>query len=508
MAANRHTCDTSTRPYVLEVRGVAKAFAGVQALAGVGLGVYAGEVHALVGENGAGKSTLMKIVAGLEPADAGELWRQGRRVHVRHPAEARRLGMAMIHQELMPFPDLSVAENLLIGHEPAGRWTGWIDRRRLHAAAAGLLDRLGADWSPETRMGDLGVAEQQLVEIARALAHRAEVVIMDEPTAALAGREVARLFGVIGELRQQGVAVIYISHKIEEVLRLADRVTVLRDGRSLGTYPIGTVNRERLIALMVGRELGTTATQQPAREGPVALAVRGLGRAGKFDEISFQLRQGEVLGLAGLMGAGRTDLAHALAGLEPAERGEIWVQGRPVRLDHPRVALDRGIALVSEDRKRYGLVLCLPAQHNLTLANLRRCCRGAFIRPREENRVADERLGALGVRPARRLQPVQFLSGGNQQKVALAKALFTEPQILILDEPTRGIDIAAKADVYALVAELARAGKAILLISSELPELLTLSHRILVLRAGRLAAELDPRRTTQEEILQYAMPAS
>jgi inositol transport system ATP-binding protein len=488
------------------VRNLSKTFPGVKALDGVSLDLDRGQVHALVGENGAGKSTLMKILAGLDVPDAGEIRFKGRRLHLRSPHDALQAGLSMIHQELMPFPDLTVAENLLIGREPASRFPGWIDRRAMNREATRWLERLGVVVSPMTRMRDLSVAEMQTVEIAKALAHRAEMIIMDEPSSALSDREVDRLLEVIRDLKTQGVAVIYISHRLDEVFRIADTVTVLRDGRHIATHRVGDLTRDQLIALMVGRELSTAATQRAVAKGDVVLSVRRLVKEDRIQEVSFDVRHGEVLGLAGLMGAGRTDVVNAIYGLAPADAGEVQVKGRPVRIASPREALNQGIALVSEDRKGFGLVLTMSVKHNLTLANLDRYSRGVFIDHREENRVATDRIQAFAIKTQGLDQTVEFLSGGNQQKVVIAKALLTEPDILILDEPTRGIDIGAKAEVYAIISQLAREGKAIILVSSELSEILALSDRILVMREGTIAAELDPRQTTQEEILKWAMP--
>jgi len=492
--------------FVLQVRNLSKAFPGVQALQGVGLDVAKGSVHALVGENGAGKSTLVKTLAGLYRPDAGEILLHGRPVQFKSPHAALQRGIAMIHQELMPFPDLTVAENIFMGQEPASRFPGWIDQKRLYREAGSLLDRLGAALPPTRRLRELSVAEMQTVEIAKAMAHNAEVIIMDEPTSAISEREVAALFQIIADLKRQGVAVIYISHKLDEVFHIADAVTVLRDGRHIATHKVGDLDETTLIALMVGRELSAAFSKSGAARGEVALAVSGLTQAGKFHDVHLEVRRGEILGLAGLMGAGRTELVSALYGLAPAEAGEICVHGRHARIGSPKDALANGIALVSEDRQAYGLVPSMSVKHNLTLSNLRRCCRGWFIDPRAENQVADERIRALAIKTPNRNQTVTYLSGGNQQKVVIAKALLTEPQVLLLDEPTRGIDIGAKAEVYALISRLAHAGKAILLVSSELPEILALSDRLLVMCQGKITAELDPRRTTQAEVLKYAMP--
>lgn len=482
-----------SRTLLLEARNITKSFAGVKALDGAGIGIEAGRVHALAGENGAGKSTLMKILAGALRADAGEVRFHGR-------------GVQMIHQELMPFPDLTVAENIFMGREPTRGLPGWVDRAAMKREAARLLDRLGVAVDPARRMGSLSVAEMQTVEIARAMAREADLILMDEPTSAISEREVESLAGVIGDLKRRGVAIVYTSHKMEEVFRVADAVTVLRDGRHVATHPIGELDENKLIALMVGRELDAAPAKSGAAPGEVALEARGLGRRAKFREVSFTLRRGEILGVAGLMGAGRTELARALYGLEPAEVGEIHIDGRRARISSPADALAHGIALVSEDRRGWGLVPTMAVKHNLTLASLGRYCRGPLIDRRAEDGVADEQIRAFSIKARGREQRVDELSGGNQQKVVIAKALLAGPRILILDEPTRGIDVGAKAEVHAIVSRLAREGMAILMISSEMPEILALSDRVLVMRQGAITAELDARAATQEEILKHAMP--
>jgi inositol transport system ATP-binding protein len=377
----------------------------------------------------------------------------------------------------------------------------------MNRRAQELLNRLGVTFPTTRKMRHLSVAEIQTVEIAKALVHNARVIIMDEPTSAISQREVDALFEMIRDLRRQGVAIIYISHKMDEIFRIADTVTVLRDGRYVATHDAVDLDRDRLIALMVGRELLTTASPSATPvPGEVALEVRDLTQPGKVQRVCFQVRRGEILGIAGLMGAGRTQLVSAIFGLAPAASGEIRVNGRPVRIAGPRNAINNGIALVTEDRKKFGLVSGMSVKQNLTLSDLRQCCRGPLIDHRRENRVADEQIQALAIRTRDRNQRVNSLSGGTQQKIVVAKALLTKPAILILDEPTRGIDIGAKNEIYAIVRRLAAEGTAVMMVSSELPEILSLSHRILVMREGEVTAELDPHRTTQEEILQYAMP--
>ncbi len=490
----------------VDMRHITKSFSEVRVLNGVSLEVRAGEVHALTGENGAGKSTLMKVLAGLHAPDSGEVRLSGRKLELGSAPAALKAGVAMIYQELLPFRDLTVAENIFMGREPASRLLGWVDKAAMRREAGELLARLGVELSPTRKMKELRVAEMQTVEIAKALARRAEVIIMDEPTSALSQREAEGLFRIIGGLRERGAAVIYISHKLEEVFRLADRVTVLRDGSHVATQAINALTPNRLIALMVGRELPQALPTAVAAKGDAALSVRRLHKSGRFRDVSFEVRPGEILGLAGLMGAGRTDLVNAIYGLEPAEAGEIRVQGQTVRIRKPADALAAGIGLVSEDRKVFGLVPTLGVKPNMTLCALKRWCRGGVIRRAAETRAADEQVRAFAIKTSGPDQPVEHLSGGNQQKVVLARTLLTEPQILLLDEPTRGINIAAKAEVHAFVTRLAALGKAVVLVSSELPELFSLSSRLLVMRQGEVTAQFYTRRTTPEEVLKFAMP--
>ena len=491
---------------VLQAKGLSKAFPGVRALREVDLNVERGQVHAVMGENGAGKSTLMNILIGMLQPDSGEILYKGRPVKLHSPHDALKMGVSMIHQELMPFRDLSVAENIFMGREPASRFFGWIDKRAMNDEAVRLLNRLDAPISPTRRMGDLSVAEMQTVEIAKAISQEAEVVIMDEPTSAISEREVERLFDIIADLKNEGVAVIYISHKLEEVFRIADVVTVLRDGQYVATHRIAELDRDTLVALMVGRELKELFPASAAQKGEVALSVRGLTKAGAFHNVDFDVRRGEILGIAGLMGAGRTELVNAIYGLAPADAGEVLVHGMPVRIRAPKDAMANGIAMVTEDRKEYGLVLNMSVKHNVTLSTLRRFCWGLFIDNNAESRAVAECVRDYGIKTRTENAAANTLSGGNQQKVVIAKALLSEPDILILDEPTRGIDIGAKAELHKTIAQLAAEGKAVVMVSSELTEILSLSDRILVMREGSIAIELDAAQTGQEEIMHYAMP--
>jgi len=475
---------------LLEAEGVSKFFGGIRALDRARLSVRRGEIHAVTGENGAGKSTLMRIIAGLEQADSGEVRFAGR-------------GIAMIHQELMIFPDLSVAENICMGQEPVGWFPGWLDRGTMRREASELLARLGVAVDPASSMRDLSFAEQQSVEIARALARHADLIVMDEPTSSLSARESELLFALILDLKQRGVATVYVSHRMPEIFRLADTITVMRDGCHIATRPAAGLDEDRLVAMMVGRPLEKSAPVRDRAPGDVLLEVRGLTTPGRFENISFTVRRGEILGFAGLIGAGRSDVAAAIFGLVPAVHGEILVEGRPVRIESPDDAFSLGIAMVTEDRKKYGFIPQMTVRENLTLSSLRNT---TLVRRAREEGIADEQMRRFAVRAAGREQPLRNLSGGNQQKVVLARVLLADPEILILDEPTRGIDVAAKAEIYDLIRELACSGKAILLVSSEMNEILALSDRILIMREGRAAGEVRPRESSPEEILRRAMP--
>jgi ABC-type sugar transport system ATPase subunit len=487
---------------LLQVRGVSKAFPGVQALVGVDFDVRAGEVHAIVGENGAGKSTLMKILAGIYQPDAGSLVLGAATMRIENPRQAMALGIGMIHQELNLAPNLSVAENIFLGHVP--QRAGLVNWHRLDVQTRALLDRLGIDLDARATVEDLSVARQQMVEIAKALSLEARVIIMDEPTSALTERETATLFEIIGRLKSQGVAVVYISHRLEEIFRIADRVTVLRDGRLIGTSSVAATTPAVLISQMVGRELTALFPKRDVEIGPPVLEVRHLARRGELYDISFVLRRSEILGLAGLVGAGRTELVRALFGADPIDAGEILIDGKPVKIHNPRDAIRLGLGFVTEDRKLQGLVLGMSVRENATLANLRKLSRFGWIDFARERQVASEYVHELDIRTSGVEQEVMNLSGGNQQKVVLAKWLAIHPRILILDEPTRGIDVGAKAEVHALMSRLAAAGVSILMISSELPEILGMSDRILVVRQGRINAEFTRQEANQEKILAAA----
>jgi rhamnose transport system ATP-binding protein len=490
---------------LLRATNVSKSFAGVQALLGVSFELRAGEVHALVGENGAGKSTLTKIISGAYQADEGSLEVSGRLVEKNDPVISRSLGIAVIHQQPALFPDLSVAENIALRLEPPDWWrpVRWARRRR---RACELLERVGAAINPDAVAQSLTMPEQQLVEIARALGADARILILDEPTASLSEREVERLFRMIRDLRGQGVGMIYISHRLEELFHVADRVTILRDGRVVATRPMMEVDCAELIRLMVGRDLTAVFPKQLVTPGDVVLELRGVGcRDANVRGVSLSVRAGETLGLAGLVGAGRTELARILFGLTPADAGEIRLGGQPVVIASPADAVALGIAYVPEDRRRHGVLLEMAVAPNISLAILQKIAVAGWVDTARERRIAVSFVERLGIRTTSIDAAVGSLSGGNQQKVALARWLATEPAVLILDEPTQGVDVGAKAEIHRLMSKLAGKGLAIIMISSELPEILGMCDRIAVMHGGTIMGVVDRSEATQEKLLSLAL---
>jgi rhamnose transport system ATP-binding protein len=490
---------------ILSARGISKQFAGIEVLGDVDLDLMPGEIHALLGENGAGKSTFAKIIAGVHRPTRGTLALNGAAVEVTNPIVAQRLGITLIHQEPISFPDLSVAENLVLGRQdgaPLSRvlWS------QMERDARRLMDLLGVDIDVTRTMRGLSIADQQMVEIARALASDSRLIIMDEPTAPLTPKEVATLFGIARRLRDEGRTIIFISHRLEEVRALCDRVTIFRDGAKVATDTIANLTDADIIRLMIGRPLKEYMHKVGTVIGDVALKVEGLGRASLFRDISFTVRKGEIVGLGGLVGAGRTDVARALFGVAPADAGRIEVNGREVRIADPTQAIALGLAFVPEDRAQAGIFRSLSVEHNITAAVPGRIAPQGIIRRAMEKAMVVQSVAKLSIRLATLRQPIGELSGGNQQKSILARWLLTDPQVLILDEPTRGIDIGVKAEFYDMIGALAADGRAILLISSELPELLALCDRVLVMAEGRLTAELPRGVATQESIMQAAVP--
>ena len=488
---------------ILEMRSIDKRFPGVHALDDVSMDVLPGEVHALVGENGAGKSTLMKILAGVYSLDRGEIIYKGRPYAPHTPGAARDAGIVTIYQELNLVPDLSVTENMYLGMELARGL--FLDGRAMHKRARQLLaERLHLEIDPRTAVGKLGVGQQQMVEVAKALLHEADIIIMDEPTAALSPREIDDLFQIVREMKSHGVSTIFISHHLDETFELSDRTTVLRDGQLVATLPTADLDTQELIRLMVGRDLASHQPKRPAAIGDEVMRVEGLTRHGVFEDISFSARAGEIIGLAGLVGAGRTEVVRGIFGADPLDAGRVFIEGEEVSIENPRDAIDHGIALLTEDRKGQGLVLIFDVRENITLSILDRLSRGQLTNKAREREIAGSFIDRLAIKASSQEQLALNLSGGTQQKVVLSKWLAAEARVIIFDEPTRGIDIGAKAEIYEIMNELVAQGDTILMVSSELPEILAMSDRILVMQGGRIRGQLSREEATQERIMHYA----
>ena len=489
--------------YVLELKNITKRFGGVEVLHGVSLALRPGEVHALLGENGAGKSTLIKVITGIHQPDSGEIYLDDKHVHFDDPLQARTAGIAAIYQELSLCPDLNVAENIFLGQQPT-TFGGRIDWRKLYSEAADLLTSLGVHLDLRTKARNLSIAQMQSVEIARAFSLNARILIMDEPTSSLTLSEAAELFGLMRRLRSEGTAIIFISHRLEELFEVADEVTVLRDGAYVGTRLVKDVTRDELIRLMVGRTISNLFPKQDVKPGEVALKVEHLTHTGIFEDISFELRRGEILGMAGLVGAGRTDVARAIFGVVPPTSGTIQIDGRQVEISSPQQAIGLGLAYVPEDRQLHGLITPMSITANISLPILKEYARRGWLQDKAERSATFNAARQMEVRANSMWQIARTLSGGNQQKVVLAKWLSTKPRILILDEPTRGIDVGTKAAVHALMSKLASEGLAILMISSELPEVLGMSDRILVMHEGRMTGLFSRAEATQEKVISAA----
>lgn len=489
--------------YRLEMRDVVKTFPGVKALDHAQLKLRPGTVHALMGENGAGKSTLMKILMGIYTPDEGSMKMHGRPMVNKGPKDAMQHGISMIHQELNPVMDMMVFENVFMGREPRTPMRR-VDKRRMIAETRRLLADLNIAIDALAYMRDLSVAQCQLIEIVKAISVGAKVIIMDEPTSAITDREVDTLFEQIARLRQQGVAMIYISHKMDEIFRICDRITVLRDGQFIGCDEARNLGQQTLIRMMVGRDITDVFPKADAEIGEVILEAKDIQLGRKVRDVSFQLRRGEVLGIAGLVGAGRSELVETIFGIRHKTGGQIFKNGRELRITHPRHAIRNGIALITEDRKTTGLDLIASVQDNITMASLGRVSRGGLLHKNQEKKAARRYIQALRVKAPDEKVLAGNLSGGNQQKVVIAKWLMTEPDVIILDEPTRGIDVGAKRDIYLLIGEFVKQGKAVIMISSEIPEIMGLSDRVLVMAGGRLTGELTREEFSQERIMTYA----
>jgi inositol transport system ATP-binding protein len=488
---------------VLVMAHISKSFPGVKALNDVQLTVRRGSVHALMGENGAGKSTLMKVLIGMYIAEEGEITFEGRKVRIENTQQALRMGISMIHQELSPEPYMTVAENIFLGREPLSRFK-LIDKKKMIADTRDLLERLEININPNTVMRNLSVANTQMVEIAKAISYDSSLIIMDEPTSAITDREVAHLFKMIRALKEKGVAIIYITHKMDEVFQIADDITVFRDGQHIATVPAAETNRNSLIAMMVGRELTNLFPKEEAPIGEVVLSVRNLTRTGIVHDVSFDLRRGEILGLSGLMGAGRTEVIEGVFGIKPIDAGEIYVKGKRVVINSPNDAIRHGLALLTEDRKLTGIMGVLSVRDNMMIASLGAYSKGGILNKRIINETCSREKTRLELKTPSMDQLIKLLSGGNQQKVLVSRWLLTVPDILILDEPTRGIDVGAKSEIHRLMCKLAQEGKAIVMISSELPEILGMSDRVLVMHEGRVGGVFDRKDATQETIMRAA----
>lgn len=492
-------------PYILQMSNISKSFPGVKALQNVRLDVKKGEVHALMGENGAGKSTLMKILIGIYTADTGSVIFDGEELKINNVSEALDKGISMIHQELNPVPEMTVAENIFLGREPTYGRTGIVNQKQLVENTRELFERLNITTiNPKAKMIDLTVAKMQLVEIAKAVSYDSKLIIMDEPTSAITDKEVAHLFEIIRSLQKKDVGVIYITHKMEELKQIADTLTVFRDGQYVGTDSIENMSRERLIEMMVGRELSQVFNKEHTEIKEVALEVKNLTKEGKFYDVNFQVRKGEVLGIAGLMGSGRSEILETIFGAMQADSGDILVNGQKKKMRSPKDAINAGIGLLTEDRKLTGCFLPLSVRDNMIMVNINKYKKGGLLdRKKIENDCADQK-AKMNIKTPNMDQLISNLSGGNQQKVLIGRWLLHNPDILFLDEPTRGIDIGAKSEIYNLIFELAKQGKAIIIVSSEMPEVIGLSDRIVVMSEGYQTGELNRSEATQEAIMELA----
>lgn len=493
--------------YILKMDNIHKSFPGVKALDGVKLYVRKGTVHAFMGENGAGKSTLMKVLIGIYQPDQGTIVFKGKPVKINRTIDALNMGISMIHQELNEIPHMNVAENVFLGREPY-RLPGLIDHKKMYNDCKALLKELEIEIDPHTHMADLTVANKQMIEIAKATSYHSDLIIMDEPTSAITEKEVEHLFRIINKLKAKGVAIVYITHKMDEVFKIADDITVLRDGAYICTEPASEMNHSTLVEKMVGRELTQVFHKEHAEVGDVLLKVDGLNRSGVFKDVSFEVRRGEIFGIAGLMGAGRTEVVEALFGVTKKDSGTIYIDGKEVRIKSPRDAISNGLALLTEDRKLTGCYLTLSVKDNMVMASVDKFMKGPFVNHKQMDEACTDQVSKLGVKTPSLGQLIKNLSGGNQQKALISRWLLTDPDILILDEPTRGIDVGAKAEIHKLMSKLAQQGKAIIMISSELPEILGMSDRVMVMSEGKVTGTLPRDEATQEKILFLATGAS
>lgn len=488
---------------ILQVQNLSKSFLGVKALDNIQFDLQKGEVHALMGENGAGKSTFMKILMGLLKPDSGEIIFEGEVLKSNNVHENLQKGISMIHQEILVVPELTVAQNIFLGRET--NYRSWLNDKVISQKAQEILDEIGVKINARTKIKNLSIAEKQMVEIAKAISNNAKVIIMDEPTSALTDNEVAMLFKIIKDLKAKGVAIIYISHKMDEIYEITDRITVLRDGKYIATKNTNELDKNALIALMVGRQINDLFLENNSIKGESILSVQNLNKKGKFKDINFEVHAGEVLGIAGLMGAGRTEIARAIFGLDKYDSGEIRLKGNNIEIKSPEDAIKNGIGYVSEDRKALGFIPALSIKENISLSSLANFSKAWFVNSSNEYEATKQLANDLKIKSTSINQKVMTLSGGNQQKVVIGKVLLTSPSLVILDEPTRGIDIGAKCEIYKLINQLTDKGIAVIMISSELPEIIGMSDRVMVLSKGKQTALLSKQEATQEKIMQYAV---
>lgn len=492
--------------YVLELKGITKIFPGVKALNNVKFQLKKGEVHALMGENGAGKSTFIKVITGVHKAEEGEMFLEGQKVDFKGPKDAQAAGIAAVYQHPTSYPDLSVAENIFMGHEIIKN--GMIQWKKMNEEAEALLSQLNADFKATDEMGTLSVAQQQMVEIAKALSTNAKIIILDEPTAALTKNESEELYRIVDRLKEDGVSIIFISHRFEDMYRLATRVTVFRDSQYIGTYDVDGITNADLIKAMVGREIKDLFPKPEVQIGAEMLRIEGFSRTGYFKNVSFNVHAGEIVGFTGLVGAGRTEVVESICGITKPDTGKIYLEGKPVQINKPIDAMKQGIILLPEDRQKEGLVMTWGLGRNVTLPTMGKYAKHGFNDEKKEREISKQLLEEVDTKAVTIFDPASSLSGGNQQKVVVAKALGQEMKVVIMDEPTKGVDVGAKAEIYQIMGELASQGYAIILISSEMPEILGMSDRILVMCNGRLTGELDGSEATQEGILELAMEKS
>jgi inositol transport system ATP-binding protein len=488
----------------LEMKNISKRFSGVQALTNVSFTAQKGEIHALVGENGAGKSTLMKILIGMHKPDEGEIYLNGEKKTFHTMKDALSSGISMIFQEYNSVNQLTIAENIYLGRQPVTK-LGMVNYKKMHQDAKAIIKKMGVDIDPKEKVASLTVAKKQLVEIAKAISHDSNIIIMDEPTSALSISEIENLFRIVRELAANGKTIIFISHKLDEIYAICERITVLRDGHLIGSGATKDIEVRQLIKMMVDRELTEMYPKEAAEIGETILEVKNLCRRGEFSDISFQVKKGEILGIAGLMGAGRTELVESIYGIRKLDRGEIFVKGKKVNIRQPKDAIANGISMIPEDRAVSGLALKLTVKDNILITNLSKCMKAFYISKKKEKENVDQYSKILEIKMKDENQPASALSGGNQQKVVVSRALFPDPEIIIMDEPTRGIDVKTKADIHRLMSQLAQKGKAVIMISSEIPEILGISDRIIVLHEGKLTGEIMRAAATQEQILSFAM---